>query len=72
MTPAPSRVDLRIYDLSGRLVRTLHAAEAMPAGTRETPWNGRDDRGRVVATGIYFYRLQAGEFTATRRMTLMK
>ncbi|MBE0564778.1 MAG: T9SS type A sorting domain-containing protein [Krumholzibacteria bacterium] len=70
--PAQSLVDLKVYDLSGRLVRVLHAAELLPAGTRETVWNGRDERGRLVATGVYFYRLRAGGFTATRRMTLVK
>jgi len=70
--PVSMRVNLRIYDVSGRLVRTLVAGESMAAGSREKLWNGRDDTGRQVATGVYFYRLTADAFTATRRMMLVK
>lgn len=70
--PAPSVVSLRVYDVSGRLVDVLLADEAMGAGRNEVAWQGRDTAGRVVSAGIYFYRLDAGDFSATKRMTLIK
>ncbi len=70
--PDPARVDLRVYDVSGRLVRVLLAGEALPAGRHETMWNGRDGAGLAVGAGVYFYRLEAGAFTQTRCMTLLK
>ncbi len=41
-------------------------------GRNEAVWNGRDDSGRQVASGTYFYRLEAGEYSETRRMALIK
>ncbi len=70
--PAPAVVDLRVYDLSGRLVRTLADAEIAVAGRHTTPWDGRDDAGRDVASGVYFYRLETGEESLSRRMILLK
>ena len=64
-------VTLRVYDVAGRLVRTLVSGERGP-GAYEARWDGRDDAGRGVASGVYFYRLQAGAFTQTRRMVLLK
>ena len=67
-----SVVSLRIYDLSGRLVRTLLDGEVVDAGRREAVWRGMDERGRQVAAGVYFYRLEASAFGETKRMTLVK
>lgn len=64
-------VTLRVYDVSGRLVRTLVDAQRSP-GAYDARWDGRDDRGRGVASGVYFYRLHAGDFSQTRRMVLLK
>jgi hypothetical protein len=64
-------VDLCIYDLKGALVRRL-VSEPMPAGRHQAVWNGRDDIGRRVASGTYLYRLEAGEYSETRRMALIK
>jgi hypothetical protein len=64
-------VNLAIYNILGEKVRTL-ANSAMEEGTHNIYWDGRDDTGTLVASGIYFYKLSAGEFTATRRMILMK
>ncbi len=67
-----SVADLRIYDLQGRLVRVLVANELLKPGRYESEWNGRDERGAKVATGIYLYRLVTDRFSGSRRMTLMK
>jgi len=70
--PRQEEVTLRIFDLSGRLVRELIAGEFRAPGRHEIVWNGRDDAGRQVASGTYFYRLEAGEFAETKRMVLVK
>jgi hypothetical protein len=68
---SPARVELQIYDLAGRLVRTLQAGDET-AGRHELSWQGRDEAGRPVATGVYLYRLRAGNEVETRRMVLTK
>jgi hypothetical protein len=62
---------LRIYNVLGEVVRTL-ADEPMAPGVHHKVWDGRDDQGNQVASGIYFYRLRAGDFQHTRKMVLMK
>ncbi len=64
-------VTLGIYDVHGRLIRTL-VSRAQNAGEYKIRWDGRDDRGSAVASGVYFYRLAAGSFVETRRMVLLK
>ena len=64
-------VRLSIYDVSGRLVRTL-ISERESAGEKTVRWDGRGDTGSAVSTGIYFYRITIGGFTATRKMALLK
>ncbi|RJR30015.1 MAG: T9SS C-terminal target domain-containing protein [Candidatus Latescibacterota bacterium] len=68
---APARVRLRIYDAAGRLVRSLVEAER-PAGRHVELWDGRDASGRLAASGIYFYRLDAGSFSQTRKTVLAR
>jgi hypothetical protein len=68
----PSAVNLTIYDVTGKLVQTLVAAEPTPAGHHEVVWKGRDQAGRVVAAGVYFYRLDAGGYSETRKMILVR
>jgi hypothetical protein len=68
---APSYVKLAIYNASGQGVRTL-VDGVRPAGAHQLKWQGRDERDRAVASGLYFYRLQAGESTQIRRMLLLK
>ena len=70
--PKETTAHLRVYDLSGRLVRTLLNDEMVQQGRNEVVWNGRDDFGRQVVSGIYFYRLEAAGYTETKRMTLVK
>jgi len=65
------QVTLRIYDVAGRLVRTLLDGIETP-GARTAEWNGRDDRGARVSSGVYFYRFSAPGFEATRKMVLVQ
>jgi len=64
-------VDLAIYDVAGRLVKRLAAGFQQP-GAKTAVWDGRNDSGSQVATGVYFYRLHAGAFVSTRKMVLLK
>jgi hypothetical protein len=68
----PATACLRIYDVSGRLIRTLIDGGNIDAGEHEYKWNGRDDAGHPVASGVYLYRLATDEFTEAKRMTLVR
>ena len=70
--PQSARVNLRIFDIAGRLVRTLVDGEVVEAGRKEIVWRGRDGSGRQVASGTNFYRLDVGSFSETKRMVLVK
>jgi DNA-binding beta-propeller fold protein YncE len=69
----PNRADVRIavYDLFGREIKTL-INESKEAGTYNIAWNGKDNQNRQVATGVYFYKMQAASFEKTMKMMLMK
>ena len=69
--PEQSVITLRIFDILGRVVATL-VNEERPAGFYTTVWNGRDVAGQQVASGIYFYRIEAGSFVETKRMLLLR
>lgn len=69
--PRPSRVDLRVFDSAGRLVRTLVKGNTS-AGVHVVTWDGHDEQGASVASGIYFYELRAGRYIERRRMVLLK
>jgi hypothetical protein len=66
-----SGVQLAVYDMAGRLVRTL-LDETRDGGTHEVTWDGRDARGAAVASGVYFYRLTSGSHIESKRMVLLK
>ena len=66
-----ANVQLTVYDVAGRKVRTL-VDESRAAGPHEAFWDGRSDNGQSVATGVYFYRLVTGNFSQTRKMVLLK
>jgi predicted outer membrane repeat protein len=70
--PKQEVVSLRVFDMAGRMVRSLITAEPQTPGRHEVVWNGRDDSGRQVASGTYFYRLEAGSYSETKRMVLIK
>lgn len=69
--PQAEAVRLTIHGIDGRLVRVL-VDEVRPAGRHAVTWDGRDGAGRGVATGSYFYTLDAGHFRQVRKMTLLK
>ncbi len=62
---------LAVYDLQGRLIRKLVDGN-LDRGFNEKFWDGRDSKGVPVGSGVYFYRLSAGEKTFTRKMVLMR
>ncbi len=70
--PSQTIVRLAVYDVSGRLVDVLIDNEIAVQGQNEVVWRGRDMGGRVVSAGVYFYRLEAGEYSETKRMALIK
>lgn len=65
------RVSLNVYDIRGKLVATLVNAE-QSGGSYSVEWNGTDRNGSQVASGVYFYRISADEFTSIRKMVLLK
>jgi len=69
--PARGKAALRVYDLSGRLVKTLVSGE-IPAGYHSAVWEGDDDRGRNVASGVYLYELRAEGQRLVKKMLLVK
>ncbi|MEW6684709.1 MAG: T9SS type A sorting domain-containing protein [Candidatus Edwardsbacteria bacterium] len=69
--PEDGRVTLRLYNVTGQLVRTL-VDERCSGGFYTRRWDGTDESGKRVASGVYFYRLQAGNFTNTKKMILIR
>jgi len=69
--PSAGRVVARVYNPAGRLVKTLVDAP-LPAGEHFVPWDGTDERGMRVASGVYFVRLEAGSDRASRKVVLLK
>ncbi len=66
-----SPVIIEVYNLKGQLVRTL-IKESKAAGNHRIVFDGRDNAGQPLASGVYFYKMQAGKYSATRKMILMK
>ncbi len=69
--PLEGHVTLQVFSLSGQLVKTLHEGY-VAAGVYESVWNGMNEAGESVASGVYLYSLQAGSFQETRKLTLLK
>jgi hypothetical protein len=67
----PAQASLRIYDLSGKLVRTL-VTGSLAAGSHTARWDTRDESGKPVASGVYYYRLEAGGLTATKQLVVTR
>lgn len=66
-----NQVSLEVYNTLGKKIRTL-VNERMDAGSYQVQWDGRDEAGKQLASGIYVYRLQAGSFVQARKMLLIK
>jgi len=69
--PAAQDVRLNVYNMLGQKVRTL-VNDHRTAGRYTVLWDGRDDSGRMVGSGVYFYQIQAGSFTKTAKMVFLK
>lgn len=69
--PQDARVTLTVYNVLGEVVRTL-VNEQSAAGEKSIVWDGRDNFGREVSSGVYIYRVQASKFVQTRKMMLMR
>ncbi|MCK4546197.1 MAG: right-handed parallel beta-helix repeat-containing protein [Candidatus Eisenbacteria sp.] len=67
----PVPASLKVFDAKGRLIRVL-LDEPRPAGVHSVFWDGRNEHGAMVASGVYFYRLTAGAFSGQRKMVLLK
>ena len=68
---APGRVALRVYDIAGRLVRTLVDTER-ESGEHRAVWDGTTDEGLRAASGVYFVRMEAADFSASEKLILLK
>lgn len=67
----PTDVEIRIYNVGGALVRTL-VDGTVEGGTHQVAWNRRDERGREVAPGVYYARMTAGKFDASRKLVIAR
>jgi hypothetical protein len=70
--PSSGAVDLAIYDVHGRLVKNVILHDEYAPGSYAAEWNGTNNAGERVASGVYFCRLQVGTFSATKKMALVK
>lgn len=66
----PVRTTLKIYNIRGQLVRTL-VNEELNHGEYRVSWDGKNNQGKEVSSGVYFYRLKTGEFVQTKKMVLI-
>ena len=69
--PEQANVNIIIYDMLGRQVRTL-VNQTQDAGFKSVIWDATNDFGKQVSAGVYIYQIQAGEFVQTRKMVLLK
>ena len=67
----PEYIILKIFNIKGQLVRTM-VSKHQNSGIHQVSWDGKDSQGNEVSTGIYFYKLKAGDFTQTKKMVLLK
>jgi len=70
--PQSGSADLAIYNQKGQLVKSLHASQELPAGDHSAIWDGLDEKGNPVSSGIYLYRLSCCGKSVSRKMLLMK
>lgn len=70
--PNSAKVRLEVYDIRGKLVNSLIDSEVVNAGTYESSWNGKNNLGEKVASGVYFARITTGEYMKTIKLNLLK
>ena len=63
---------LRVYNIAGQLVKTLVDEVQNPSGIRSVEWDGHNNQGQPVASGVYLYRLVTKNFIKTKKMVLLK
>jgi hypothetical protein len=69
--PTASPVQIRVYNVAGQVVKTLVDAK-QEVGYKSVTWDGRNDHGVPVGSGVYLYRIEAGSFTATGKMVVVR
>ncbi len=70
--PETEKVKLEVYDIRGRLIKTLVDYNLYQPGSYQVDWNGQDNNGMSVSSGVYFAKMTAGKFSQTRKMSLVK
>jgi len=70
--PRPVTLSLNIYDINGRLVKSLAKQEKFGAGHHSIAWNGSNNDGTTVSSGVYFYLIESKEFNSTKKLILLK
>ncbi|MCC7429888.1 T9SS type A sorting domain-containing protein, partial [bacterium] len=69
--PSKAKIELEIFNVLGQKVKTL-VSKALPSGNYSAVWNGTDNAGNLVGSGVYFYRLKSGDFAETKKMVFLK
>ncbi len=69
---SPGAVSLRVYDVAGRQVRTALQGQMLPAGTHTWRWDGRDDSGRILSSGLYLYRVESAAGAGSQRAFVLR
>ncbi|NOZ60660.1 MAG: T9SS type A sorting domain-containing protein [Calditrichaeota bacterium] len=69
--PQRSNIELTVFNLQGQKIRTLFSGQ-QSTGTHRVKWNGVDEKGNAVASGVYLCQLRAGKFVATKKMLLLR
>jgi flagellar hook assembly protein FlgD len=69
--PRQTQLGITVYDVSGRNVRTLNSSTQNP-GYYAVGWDGSDDGGRQVSSGVYILRFQTDDFTSTKKLVLLR
>ncbi len=67
----PGTIDVKIFDVSGKLIRNL-THDFQETGAHTVQWNGKDDRGKQLSAGLYFYQVQFGRDIITKKLILIK
>ena len=70
--PEATRVNIDVYDVSGRHVRSIRRDSFESAGWNRAEWDGRDSDGRAAPSGVYFYRIAAGPHIETGKLALIR